>query len=236
MGGHLYVKEAFLGESKERRKQWGEAPLHEKEIFQVFADYIDGKVKFLPWCESALHLETGVIKDKLRKLNEEGFLTINSQPRVNAAPSSEPPFGWGPPNGFVYQKAYIEFFTSQERLAKLMEKCDKYPTLTYHAIDVNGNTYTNCTTGKACAVTWGVFPGREVIQPTVVDPESFTVWKDEAFALWVKGWASIYEEGSESYDLIHDLHDQYYLVNIVDHNFVDGDIFKIFDEVIEEMK
>ena len=27
------------------------------------------------------------------------------------------------------------------------------------------------------AVTWGVFPGKEVVQPTVVDPQSFSVWK-----------------------------------------------------------
>ncbi len=27
------------------------------------------------------------------------------------------------------------------------------------------------------AVTWGVFPAREVVQPTVVDPQSFLVWK-----------------------------------------------------------
>ena len=27
------------------------------------------------------------------------------------------------------------------------------------------------------AITWGVFPGREVIQPTIVDPDTFLVWK-----------------------------------------------------------
>lgn len=27
------------------------------------------------------------------------------------------------------------------------------------------------------AVTWGVFPGKEIIQPTVVDPISFVSWK-----------------------------------------------------------
>ena len=27
------------------------------------------------------------------------------------------------------------------------------------------------------AVTWGVFPGKEIIQPTVVDPVSFQIWK-----------------------------------------------------------
>ena len=30
------------------------------------------------------------------------------------------------------------------------------------------------------AVTWGVFPDREVMQPTVVDFKSFVAWKDEA--------------------------------------------------------
>ena len=29
-------------------------------------------------------------------------------------------------------------------------------------------------------MTWGVFPAREVIQPTVVDPQSFLVWKARA--------------------------------------------------------
>lgn len=32
------------------------------------------------------------------------------------------------------------------------------------------------------AVTWGVFPGKEVVQPTVVDPHSFSVWKVHCLA------------------------------------------------------
>ena len=43
------------------------------------------------------------------------------------------------------------------------------------------------------AVTWGVFPEKEIVQPTIVDASSFRVWKDEAFDLWIKQWASIYE-------------------------------------------
>jgi methylenetetrahydrofolate reductase (NADPH) len=43
-----------------------------------------------------------------------------------------------------------------------------------------------------------VFPGKEVIQPTVVDPVSFIVWKDEAFQAWEEDWASLYPEGDES--------------------------------------
>lgn len=30
---------------------------------------------------------------------------------------------------------------------------------------------------KPNAVTWGIFPGREIVQPTVVDPVSFIYWK-----------------------------------------------------------
>ena len=36
---------------------------------------------------------------------------------------------------------------------------------------------TNCDPNQPVAVTWGVFPGREIIQPTVVDPVSFQIWK-----------------------------------------------------------
>jgi hypothetical protein len=41
------------------------------------------------------------------------------------------------------------------------------------------------------------------------------VWKDEAFALWRSQWQPLYEVGSISYDLIQEVHDQYYLVNMV---------------------
>jgi len=37
--------------------------------------------------------------------------------------------------------------------------------------------FTNCDKLEPIAVTWGVFPGKEIIQPTVVDPIAFTFWK-----------------------------------------------------------
>ena len=46
----------------------------------------------------------GVIAEKLAQINDLGFLTINSQPAVNGVPSDDKVFGWGPSNGFVYQK------------------------------------------------------------------------------------------------------------------------------------
>ena len=38
------------------------------------------------------------------------------------------------------------------------------------------------------AVTWGVFPGAEIAQPTIVDPIAFKYWKDEAYDMWLKNW------------------------------------------------
>ena len=40
-------------------------------------------------------------------MNKYGFFTINSQPAVNGAPSDDKIFGWGPANGYVYQKVRL---------------------------------------------------------------------------------------------------------------------------------
>lgn len=69
-------------------------------------------------------------------------------------------------------------------------------------------------------MTWGVFPGKEILQPTVVDPEVFLVWKDEAFSLWLSQWASAYDEDCAGHATIYNIHDTYFLVNIVDNNFI----------------
>lgn len=36
---------------------------------------------------------------------------------------------------------------------------------------------TNANVYSSNAVTWGVFPGSEILQPTVVDPIAFQFWK-----------------------------------------------------------
>jgi hypothetical protein len=82
---------------------WGH-PETAEEIGQLFANFCRGKVASLPWSEDAPAPETGVIFEHLARLNESGFLTINSQPAVNGAPSNDPVHGWGPGSGYVYQK------------------------------------------------------------------------------------------------------------------------------------
>lgn len=59
-----------------------------------------GQIDVLPWNEmESLHSETGTIKNEIVALNKAGFLTINSQPRVNGVASSDPAVGWGGDHG-----------------------------------------------------------------------------------------------------------------------------------------
>jgi len=150
---------------------WGQELKSEQYINDVFSKYVSGELIRLPWTDTSLALESEVIKDKLKLLNRNGFLTINSQPSVNGVPSDHPVHGWGGPGGFVYQKAYIEFFTSPALFTKLIDLIKlKYPNLSYMAIDIKGNFESSYDTDRrsATAVTWGVFPGKEILQPTVL--------------------------------------------------------------------
>ena len=80
----------------------------------------------------------------------------------------------------------------------VVDKCRGLPSLTYMAVNKEGIWVSNITQNDVNAVTWGVFPAKEIVQPTVVDPASFLVWKDEAFEIWSRGWASLYPEGDPS--------------------------------------
>ena len=126
----------------------------------------------------------------------------------------------------MYQKAYLEFFTTKNKLDTLLETIDSLDNISYQAINSSGDFISNLPENSVNAVTWGVFPGYEIVQPTIVDTQSFLIWKDEAFSLWIDDWANIYDVESESYKLLNEVFETHYLVNIVDNNFVDGDILK----------
>ena len=98
-----------------------------------------------------------------------------------------------------------------------------------------GPTGTPCVGVRCCALLTCL-----CTQPTVVDPATFLIWKDEAFALWTSQWQSIYGKQQTPRDakrdtltdartahdspqaaLIASIVDNFYLVNIVDNNYVD---------------
>ncbi|XP_069097355.1 methylenetetrahydrofolate reductase (NADPH) isoform X2 [Pleurodeles waltl] len=229
---------------EELLKMWGEELMSEESVYEVFTSYISGepnhgghKVTCLPWNDDPLAPETNLMKEELQKVNRRGILTINSQPNMNARPSSDPVVGWGPSGGYVFQKAYLEFFTSSENVSALLKVLKKYePRVNYHIVNVQGKNITNAAELQPNAVTWGIFPGREIIQPTVVDPVSFMYWKDEAFALWTEQWAKLYEEESPSRMIIQYIHDNYYLVNLVDNEFpLENCLWQVIEDMFEEL-
>ncbi|KAE8591852.1 hypothetical protein XENTR_v10018592 [Xenopus tropicalis] len=228
---------------EELLKMWGQELSSEESVFEVFTYYISGepnpnghKVTCLPWNDDPLAPETNLLKSELQKVNKRGILTINSQPNVNGKPSTDPIVGWGPSRGYVFQKAYLEFFTSSEMVTALIKVLKRYePRVNYHIVNVHGQNITNAADLQPSAVTWGIFPGREIIQPTVVDPVSFMYWKDEAFALWIEQWAKLYEEESPSRMIIQYIHDNYYLVNLVDNDFpLENCLWQVIEDTFKE--
>ncbi|KAF2235541.1 methylenetetrahydrofolate reductase-like protein [Viridothelium virens] len=216
------------GTNEQNRKLWGE-PKSFKDISDLFVRYMSGKLESLPWSEAPISQEADAIKDDLVNLNRRGLLTINSQPAVNGAKSSHPVYGWGPRNGYVFQKAYLEVLVSSEIIAELIIRIERNPDLTYYAVNKSGDLKTNAPADSPTAVTWGVFPGKEIVQPTIVETISFLAWKDEFYRLG-NDWSSCYAPASPSRYLIQSLMENSYLINIVHNDFHESrGIYPLFE-------
>lgn len=55
-----------------------------------------------------------------------------------------------------------------------MNTDNSFDKITFQKEEIN---LANSKSMSPNAVTWGVFPGKEIVQPTVVDPISFLSWK-----------------------------------------------------------
>ncbi|KAF8364142.1 mthf-1 [Pristionchus pacificus] len=240
---YLFNLHSTVNEKDKLRDMFGHELRSIDDVGRVFARYIDQqdnehgvKVTTLPWNEqeNGVQAETSLISDDLVWCNERGVLTLNSQPSVNGAPSTDPLVGWGKPGGYCYQKAYLECFISAENAASLLEFIDEHhPRINYHIVNKDGSMdRSNAEATTPIAVTWGVFPGAEIAQPTVVDPISFRVWRDEAYDMWMKNWAYLYPADSRSHQVIEEIHNSFCLLTLVDNDFVHPSI--LFD-VVREM-
>ena len=200
------------GTNEANREKWGE-PQSVLDVADLFVKYLHEEVSSLPWSEAPLTSEAAAIKDSLIALNKRGLLTINSQPAVDGVKSSHPVHGWGPSNGYVYQKAYLELLVPASIFNAMKERIDAQPQLTYYAVTRDGDLNTNAPSDGPNAVTWGVFPGKEIVQPTIVESVSFMAWRDEAFRLGTD-WAHCFEGNTASRVLLDKMMDQWYLVNV----------------------
>lgn len=230
--GALETYGVLLRQSKTKAIDlWGE-PSTPAEFGNLIIGYLNGEVKSLPWSDAPVSSEIDEIKANLIALNKRGIFTINSQPAVNGVKSSHPVHGWGPKNGYVYQKAYLEVFVSPELLGPIVEHISANPEITYYSVNNNGDLKTNAPLGGGPnAVTWGIYPGKEVIQPTIVEKISFLAWKDEAFRLAAE-WSRCFDDESPARNFVGDISKNWYLINIVHNDFQSADgIFKVLEGI-----
>ena len=200
------------GTNEQNVKLWGK-PESIRDVADIFIRFLEGKLQSLPWSEAPITSEAEAIRPELVNLNRRGLLTITSQPSVNGVKSTHPVYGWGPKGGYVYQKAYIELLISPQLIPELVARIERNPNMTYYAVTKDGDLRTNAPSEGPNAVTWGVFPGKEIVQPTIVETISFLAWKDEAYHLGID-WAKCYPASSPSRQLIDKIMDTWYLINI----------------------
>ncbi|KAI1477207.1 MTHFR-domain-containing protein [Daldinia eschscholtzii] len=212
---------------------WG-YPTKREDINDLFVRHLKKELSAIPWSEEEFNEETQMIADKLIQLNRKGWWTVASQPAVNGLRSSDPVFGWGPQQGFVFQKAFVEFFIPDAEWKVLLEKLQSsevQDTVCFYAANAAGDFVSSDLTGGLAgevkesstnAVTWGVFPGKEIITPTIIEEVSFRAWSEEAFGIFGE-WAQIYGKGSETEKLLEKAKADSWLVNIIHHDFIDKD-------------
>ncbi|EEP79034.1 conserved hypothetical protein [Uncinocarpus reesii 1704] len=238
------------------RRLWG-FPTSREDINQIFRRHVSGALHAVPWSEGGaaeesggLNPETATIRPYLLDLiDKRGWWTLASQPAVNGVRSDDTTFGWGPPGeGFVFQKAFVEFFCSsndyRSYLKPLLQRYghDEFAWFATNAAgDFEASTPPSAHSptepvdagfedpsspaasnpGGVNAVTWGVFRGKEIITPTIIEEVSFRAWGEEAFRIWDE-WRRIFARGSPTEKLLAQTKEDVWLVCVVGQRFGAG--------------
>jgi methylenetetrahydrofolate reductase (NADPH) len=135
-------------------KLWG-YPETPSDITALFVRALEGTLSALPWSEQGLNEETITIRKQLLALNSKGWWTVASQPAVNGIRSTDPIFGWGPRNGFVFQKAFVELFLPSEDYIKMRNRLLPDEDISFLAMNAAGNFESSDAQSGTNAVTWG---------------------------------------------------------------------------------
>lgn len=200
-------------------KLWGH-PVDTGDISTLFRRHIEGELDALPWSEQGLSPETSTIAKQLLALNAKGWWTVASQPSVNGVRSTDPVFGWGPKNGYVFQKPFVEFFIPSAQFHKLKERLDAHDQVTYFAGNAQGD-FEASNEESVNPVTWGTFAGKEIVTPTIIEAVSFRSWLEEAFSIW-REWQRIYPSKSATCKMLGSTRQDVWLVNVIWGDFVQG--------------
>ncbi|CAL1705551.1 unnamed protein product [Somion occarium] len=193
-------------------QEWGH-PKTFNDLTNIFLRYLHSEIPTTPFSPFPLSPESLTILSYVEKLTKNGWWTVGSQPAVNGADSSDEVVGWGPTGGYVYQKSFVEFFVEEQDLEKIETKIRERGGgwVDYFAGNLQGECRTNVPEGGRNAVTWGVFPGQEIAQSTIIEKESFLAWADEAFSIWAE-WASYYPPKSPERELLDGVRTKRWLI------------------------
>ncbi|OWZ69022.1 methylenetetrahydrofolate reductase [Cryptococcus neoformans] len=208
-------------------KEWG-VPVSTSDLSALFTAYLHSDPKHLttPFCDLPLSPESHMILPHLLALNSAKVQhwTVGSQPAVDAARSEDEIVGWGPRGGYVFQKAFVEFFVTENEVNRLKEKVKKEGNglITMYAANRKGDFKSNTDKDSVNAVTWGVFPGQEIAQSTIIEETSFLAWKEEAFDIWTE-WSLLYPRNTPSRRLLEGIANEWWLVSLIHHDYKDQD-------------
>ncbi|MCJ1394132.1 hypothetical protein MMC18_007010 [Xylographa bjoerkii] len=211
------------------REKWG-SPASRSDISELFKRHVMGDLDQLPWSEGGLSKETQVIRHELSRLIEErGWWSVASQPAVDGVSSDNAIFGWGPKGGFVFQKAFVEFFIPGKDwktiLRPYLSSTKVAPDVSWYAapcpsspLDGENSFESSDAASAVNSVTWGAFPGKEIVTPTIVEEVSFRAWVDEAFGIWAE-WERCYAPDTRSRNVLQEEKGNCWLVNVICHDF-----------------
>ncbi|KAK5071176.1 methylenetetrahydrofolate reductase 1 [Lithohypha guttulata] len=246
------------------RRLWGH-PNSKEDITTLFRKHVTGELHAVPWSddidsdgpsvtgEGALRAETDCIRQELLAMIEKkGYWTLASQPAVDGVRSDDPVFGWGPKGeGFVFQKAFVEFFCPSDRWESLRQRLIDASEfdVSWMKVDAEGNFESTDTvsdvqkdgpsskqtpgTSGVNTVTWGVFRGKEIVTPTIIEAESFRAWGEEAFSIW-REWRVCFPRGSEHEKCLEKCRKDVVLVNVVGQKYIGEDGRSLWKLLLED--
>jgi len=201
-------------------------PTTRADITHIFERHVRGDLEAIPWSEEPLNEETATIREELAALIRKGWWTVASQPAINCVPSEDRIFGWGPKSGFVFQKAFVEFFIPKEDWARLRPVLEENQEMEFFACNSEGDFEASDPEGVN-PVTWGAFTGKEIVSPTIIESVSFRAWSEEAFGIWSE-WMTVYKPGGPTAKFLAQTKKDLWLVNVIHHAFVEpGKLWEI---------
>ena len=103
--------------------KWGR-PTTLDQLTSVFLRHLHSEIPDTPFSDAPLSEESQIILPQLERLTRRGWWTVGSQPAADGVKSTDPVFGWGPPGGYLYQKAFVEFFAPEVDVDRIISKAE----------------------------------------------------------------------------------------------------------------